>query len=88
MIFRWNEWNLNHVREHGIEPWEAEQVVLRARAPFPKRYGNKRFFVWAPGLGGRLVQVVYVVDPDKRCYVIHARPLAEIEKRRFRRRYR
>jgi hypothetical protein len=33
-------------------------------------------------------QVVYVIDPDGTVYVIHARPLTDREKRRYRRRKR
>lgn len=32
-----------------------------------------------------MIQVIYVVDPDDTLYVIHARPLTDREKRRFRR---
>jgi hypothetical protein len=35
--------------------------------------------------GGRPIQVVFVLDDDGTAFVIHARPLTEAEKRRFRR---
>jgi hypothetical protein len=38
------------------------------------------------GRGGRFLQVVYLVDDDDTLFVIHARPLTDSEKRRFRRR--
>lgn len=38
------------------------------------------------GNGGRLLQVIYLVDePQKTIYVIHARPLLDREKKRYRR---
>lgn len=86
MEFRWNEWNEGHVATHGVTPEEAEDVVRGARAPFPLVQGNERYLVWGPGTGGRLVQVVFVIDPDDTVFVIHARPLTETEKRRYRRR--
>jgi uncharacterized DUF497 family protein len=46
---------------------------------------DEKFLVWGPGRGGRLLQVVFVLDPDDTVYVIHARPLTEAEKRRIRR---
>jgi len=88
MVFRWNEWNLDHVREHGIEPAEAELVILRARAPYPEHREEDKLLVWGTGRGGRLVQVIYLLDETDRIYVIHTRPLSESEKRQFRRRYR
>jgi len=88
MDFRWNEWNLTHIREHGIEPYEAEQVILAARSPYPRRCEQDKYLVWGPGLGGRLVQVVFALDADQRVFAIHARLLTQGEKRAFRRRRR
>ncbi len=88
MLFRWNEWNVNHVQKHGVDPDEAEQVVRQARQPYPLWYAEGKWGVWGPGRGGRLLQVVYVLDDDGTVYVIHARPLNEREKQRYRRRRR
>jgi uncharacterized DUF497 family protein len=88
MEFRWNEWNVSHVAEHGVTPTEAEEVVRGARPPYPEHRGDGKW--WVPGrtLAGRFVQVVFVeesVGPYD-VYVIHARPLTEREKRKYRRR--
>jgi uncharacterized DUF497 family protein len=88
MTFRWNEWNLEHVAEHGVTPEEAESVVTRARQPFPMRVGDDKWLVWGSGRGGRLLQVIFVLDDDKTIFVLHARPLTEPEKKRYRRRKR
>jgi hypothetical protein len=32
-------------------------------------------------VGGRFIQVIYIVDPDGTLYIIHARPLTPNEKR-------
>lgn len=85
MEFRWNEWNLDHVAKHGVDPEEAEEVVRNARRPYPRRTADDRWFVWGRGRGGRLLQVVFLRDVDRTVYVIHARPLNENEKRRYRR---
>jgi uncharacterized DUF497 family protein len=86
--FRWNEWNVEHIGRHGLAPAEAEYVVDRARAPYPQRLGAGRFLVVGRTAGGAYVQVVYVFDPPGVVFVIHARPLREREKRRWRRRRR
>ncbi len=86
MLFRWNAWNLEHVAVHAVDPEEAEMVVSHAEQPYPLRYPEGKFMVWGRGRGGRLLQVFFVLDEDKTIYVIHARPLTDQEKRRYRRR--
>jgi uncharacterized DUF497 family protein len=88
MQFRWNDWNIEHVALHGVEPEEAESVVRQATDPFPLRREDDKWLVWGQGRGGRLLQVVYVLDDDDTVYVIHARPLTAAEKKRLRRRRR
>ncbi len=85
MDFRWNAWNLEHVPRHGVTAAEAEWVVRTARRPFPRTiHGDKRL-AWGPDSGGRLVQVIFVLDADDTVYIIHARPLTDREKRRYHR---
>ena len=86
MDFRWNAWNEEHIERHGVAIEEAEHVVQSARAPYPLAQHDERYLVWGPGVGGRLLQVVFVIDPDSTIFVIHARPLTEKEKKRYRRR--
>lgn len=63
-------------------------VVENARPPYPEDIGDEKWIVIGRGIGDRLVQVVYLIDPDGTLYVIHARPLTDPEKRRYRRRTR
>jgi uncharacterized DUF497 family protein len=86
--FRWNDWNIQHVAEHGVDLDEAEGVVRDAEPPWPLFRGDERFLVWGLGRGDQPLQVVFVLDPDDTAYIIHARPLTEKEKRRYRRRRR
>ncbi len=86
MRFRWNGWNEEHIAVHDVSPGEAEDVVLGARAPFPLVQGDEKYLVWGPAEGGRLLQIVFVIDSDDSVFVIHARPLTETEKKRYRRR--
>ena len=78
MGFRWNEWNLEHIAEHA--------VVRMAVRPYPRRIEDDKWLVRGQRPGGRFLQVIFVLDQDETVYVIHARPLADQEKRRFRRR--
>lgn len=87
--FRWNQWNSWHIARHGVQPEDAEYVVLHARRPYPAYEGDGRWLVRGQDRGGRYVQVVYLIDPGgETLYVIHARPLNEQEKRNLRRRRR
>lgn len=85
MEFRWNEWNEEHIAEKGVTPSEAELVVRGATRPYPKRIEDDKWLVWGRGQGGRLLQVIFVLDDDDCIFVIHARPLTNREKRRYRR---
>jgi uncharacterized DUF497 family protein len=86
--FRWNEWNTEHLAEHEVEPEAAEHVVETARGPYPRRIGEDKLLVWGPGPAGELLQVIFVLDEDGSVFILHARPLAEKEKRRYRRQLR
>ena len=63
MVFRWNEWNLDHVTKHGVTPEEAEMVVESAQPPYPEQVGGGKWRVVGRGIG-RFVQVIYCLDPD------------------------
>ncbi len=85
MEFRWNEWNEEHIARHGVLPQEAEKVV---RGSKPRYRGDGKYRAVGRGRAGRWLQVIYVLDVPGRVYVIHARPLTDMEKRRERRRKR
>jgi uncharacterized protein len=84
MEFRWNEWNIDHIAEHGVAPEEAEHVILCARRPYPQSREDDKWRVVGRGRGGRWLQVIYILDPKDSVFVIHARPLTEREKQRER----
>jgi uncharacterized DUF497 family protein len=88
MEFRWNDWNVEHIAEHGISPADAETAVRTARRPFPRYEGHGKYRVWGRDAGGAYLQVLFVYDPPGVIFVIHARPLDEREKRLFRRKLR
>lgn len=86
MEFRWNAWNEAHLAKHDVSPTEAEEVVIGARSPFPLVQADEKYLVWGPAESGRLLQIVFVIDPDDSVFVIHGRPLTDPEKKRYRRR--
>jgi uncharacterized DUF497 family protein len=84
--FKWNEWNIEHIARHGVSPEEAEYVILNARRLYPQAREDDKWRVVGRGRGGRLLQVIFVIDPEDSIFVIHARPLTEREKRLERKR--
>ena len=88
MQFRWIDWNRDHIAEHGVDPDEAEMVVRQARPPFPEQIEQDKWIVKGRGIGGRSLQVIFLLDPDDVVFVIHARPLTQREKKQLRRRRR
>ncbi len=86
MQFRWIDWNRDHIAEHGVEVEEAEMVVRNAKRPFPIKIEEEKWLAKGRGLGGRFLQVVYLMDPDKTIFVIHARALTHRETKQLRKR--
>ena len=87
-LFRWNEWNVDHIAAHGVGPDEAEHVVNGARRPWPEKIGDEKWRVWGQTPNGRYLQVIYVFSPEDVVFVIHAMPLTETQKGQYRRRVR
>jgi hypothetical protein len=83
MEFRWVDWNVEHIGEHGITRAQAEYVVNRN----PRyRAGHGKYGAKGQTDSGNYIQVIFVFDPEDVGFVIHARPLTDREKRRYRRR--
>lgn len=80
--FRWIEWNLEHATKHGCSIEEIESVVLRPPRGFPRNHGHGKILVQGRGIGGRVIEVIYVLDDDgKTAFVIHAMPLTTRRRR-------
>ncbi|MDB5288933.1 MAG: hypothetical protein JWL69_174 [Phycisphaerales bacterium] len=73
--FRWNAWNVDHLARHGVDPREAEHVVRFCKRPYPRPHKKGTWLVIGRGNSNRRVQVIYSLDSDGTCYVIHAMPL-------------
>ncbi len=88
MEFRWNDWNVSHIAEHGITPEMAEHVVDHARRPYPEYIGDDKYRARGQAQGGRYIQVIFTFSPASIVYVLHARPLTANEVSQYRRRTR
>lgn len=78
---RWNEWNLEHATQHGCTIAEIESVVRSAGHGWPRKGDNGKYTVESRGQGGRVIRVIYVIDPEGTLYVIHAMPLTTRRRR-------
>jgi len=90
MEFVWNVKNIGHIAKHGLLPQQAEFAVVHARQPYPQMVCGDQRIVVGRLADGLYVQVVYVPSRSVpgAVYVMHARPLTDDEKRRYRRRIR
>jgi uncharacterized DUF497 family protein len=79
--FRWIEWNLDHATKHGCKIAEIESVVLEPGRGFPRKADRRKWMVVGRGMGGRIIEVVYVLDGDGIAFVIHAMPLTTRRRR-------
>jgi hypothetical protein len=61
--FVWNEWNIDHIAEHGVVPVEAEFVVRGARPPFPEAVGDGKLRVRGKTRTGRWLNVILIYLP-------------------------
>ena len=83
--FRWEDWNIGHIAEHGVSVEDAEYVINHPSGPYPRRAGDRKFLVVGHSAEGQYLQVVYVMDSMEQVFVIHARPLTRREQHRLRR---
>ncbi len=74
--------------EHGVSVESAEFLVRHALGPFPEYRGDGKWVVVGQDRYGHYLQVIFIFDPKDVVYVIHARPLKESEKKRYRKRRR
>ena len=81
--FWWDENNIEHIANHGVEPYEAEEVI--DDDPFIVKAGGK-YLAYGQTDGGRHLLVVFAPKPGQRLRVITARDMTAAEKKRFRRR--
>ena len=79
--FRWNAWNQENATKHGVSQAEAERIVKHPSRGYPRKHGGGKWIVIGRGQGGRLVEVIYVVDPDDILFIIHAMPLTTRRRR-------
>jgi uncharacterized DUF497 family protein len=85
-VLDWDEYNLDHIAHHGVDPIEAEEAVLDpGRVSFSARRGRMGFIGMTEA--GRVLVVVLELRNDL-WRVATARDASPNEKKSYRRRQR
>lgn len=80
--FWWDDANIDHIADHGIEPYEAESALIYAH--HIRKAGRGKYVAYGQTETGRYLLVVYAPKDNQRVRVVTARDMTATEKRRFR----
>jgi uncharacterized DUF497 family protein len=80
--FWWDEQNIEHIANHGVEPYEAELVIARAR--LIRKTGRGKYVAYGQTDNGRYLMVVYAPKDQNRLRVVTARDMTPNERRQVR----
>lgn len=80
--FWWDELNIEHIAEHGVEPYEAEEVI--DNTPLVLRASEGKFLAYGQTDAGRYLIVVFAPKGDQRLRVVTARDMTQAEKGKLR----
>ena len=85
----WDEWDVEHISAHGVEPEEVEEVceakqhIARRAASTP--YGLTRYRIYGRTYDGRYLFIVLDRLRGHSFYPVTARDVTEREKKEYRR---
>jgi uncharacterized DUF497 family protein len=82
--FWWDDDNVDHIANHGVEPYEAEQVL--ANQAWIRRTSGGKYLAYGQTVSGRFLLVVFAPKPGTRLRVVTAREMTPMERRRYRNR--
>ena len=82
--FWWDEINIAHIANHGVEPYETEELL--DNNPKILRAGSDKYAAYGQTELGRYLLVVFAFKSENRIRVITARDLTKAEKKQLRRR--
>lgn len=83
--FDWDEQNLDHIRNHHVEDYEVEDVLLFDEPIYYRRKENK-YCAFGITNGGRYLFIVFVVKDIGLIRVITARNMTNTEKNLYNKR--
>jgi uncharacterized DUF497 family protein len=80
--FWWDELNIEHIANHGVEPYEAEAAVTHAR--LIRKVGKGKYIAYGQTDSGRYLSVVFAPKDQRRTRIVSARDMTPAEKRNLR----
>jgi uncharacterized protein len=80
--FWWDEQNIDHIADHGVEPYEAEYVI--ANAKLTRKVGQGKYIAYGQTDAGRYLVVIFAPKEQKRLRVVTARDMTPNEKHNIR----
>lgn len=75
----WDAWNVQHIREHDVEPYEVKEVLVNR--PFIRRGKEGKYLAYGQSDSGRYLTIVFAYRGQGRAYPITARDSNQKEKR-------
>ena len=76
--FWWDEENIDHIADHGVEPYEAEYVTRYTKSR--RRGPDGKYVVLGQTASGRYLMVVFAPKTDNWVRVVTARDQTSKEK--------
>jgi uncharacterized DUF497 family protein len=80
--FWWDEENIEHIANHGVEPGEAEAAI--ENASLLRKTGRGKYIAYGKTDSDRLLIVIYAPKDKGRIRVVTARDMTPTEKRQYR----
>ena len=81
--FWWDEQNIDHIANHGVEPYETEYVIANAR--LTRNVGQGKYIAYGQTDTGRYLMVIFAPKDKGRLRVVTARDMTPVEKQNIRR---
>ncbi len=75
----WDEWNVDHIRDHDVEPYEVKEVF--ANRPLIRKGREGKYLAYGQSDSGRYLTIVFAYRGQSRAYPITARDSNQKEKR-------
>lgn len=83
----WDDWNVEHVADHGVDPEEVEEVCFGrplVRRAGTTRYGLRRYHAFGQTEARCYLFIVLDSEAAGVFYVVSARDMSERERRQYR----
>jgi hypothetical protein len=85
--FEWNDSNIEHIGDHGLQDYEVEEVILFGKPIYLKGRDNT-YYAYGVTENGRYLFIVFKTKASATIRVITARDMVHKERRYYKERRR